>query len=313
MRTPHRCSSRGASRSGSTSARQPNRRSRCSSATRASTGPPRASWTALEEERVVPDRDRTSRSGARTGALSAHAGLDDLTPPERSVSTSCTSSSMDLLDQPEVTGLEARNLVERRRAEALRIVGDARRRANGSSTRHARISSRRRRRISRGKPRSSSRCRRAATRGSRCSRSIRLEWRVEVAARDRPGLLAVVSGVLADHGLDILDAVVATWPDGGALDSFRYGVPQLEPARLTPEELERIAPPDPATLEAGIAGAFNGRSRCSRTLMPMCVSTTTLHRGTRCARSAARTVVGCCTVSRPGSRARAPTCTPHIW
>ena len=85
-----------------------------------------------------------------------------------------------------------------------------------------------------------------------------LEWRVEVAARDRPGLLAVVSGVLADHGLDILDAVVATWPDGGTLDSFRVRRSQLEPARLTRAEIERLAPPQAAALESDIAGAFNG-------------------------------------------------------
>ena len=46
------------------------------------------------------------------------------------------------------------------------------------------------------------------------------KWRIEVASRDRPGLLATVSGVIADAGLDILDAAVATWGDGGALDSF---------------------------------------------------------------------------------------------
>ena len=36
------------------------------------------------------------------------------------------------------------------------------------------------------------------------------EWRIDVALRDRPGLLAIVSGVLATYGVDVLDAVVAT-------------------------------------------------------------------------------------------------------
>lgn len=45
-------------------------------------------------------------------------------------------------------------------------------------------------------------------------------WAVDVACRDRPGLLAVVTGVLAAAGLDVVHAVVATWPDGGALESF---------------------------------------------------------------------------------------------
>jgi [protein-PII] uridylyltransferase len=46
-------------------------------------------------------------------------------------------------------------------------------------------------------------------------------WRVEVASRDRPGLLATISGVLTDSGLSVQDALIATWGDGGAVDSFR--------------------------------------------------------------------------------------------
>ena len=38
---------------------------------------------------------------------------------------------------------------------------------------------------------------------------------------------------------------------------FRYGARVLEPARLTPAELEKIGPPDPAKLEAGVAAAFS--------------------------------------------------------
>lgn len=46
------------------------------------------------------------------------------------------------------------------------------------------------------------------------------EWWVDVAAHDRPGLLAKVTGVLADEQLDVVEAVVATWPDRMALESF---------------------------------------------------------------------------------------------
>lgn len=46
-------------------------------------------------------------------------------------------------------------------------------------------------------------------------------WQVDVAAHDRPGLLAAVALALAEHGLDVLDAQVATWPDGAAIESFR--------------------------------------------------------------------------------------------
>jgi [protein-PII] uridylyltransferase len=69
------------------------------------------------------------------------------------------------------------------------------------------------------------------------------EFRVEVASRDRPALLATVSGALADSGLTVLDAVVATWGDGGALDSFRV----LPVTRTSP---------DADALAAAIVAAF---------------------------------------------------------
>lgn len=45
-------------------------------------------------------------------------------------------------------------------------------------------------------------------------------WRVEVACRDDLGGLVRLTTSLTDHGLDIVQAAVATWPDGAALDTF---------------------------------------------------------------------------------------------
>lgn len=45
-------------------------------------------------------------------------------------------------------------------------------------------------------------------------------WIIDVAARDRPGLLAAVAAALLDAGIDVIDAVATTWPDGGAIESF---------------------------------------------------------------------------------------------
>jgi [protein-PII] uridylyltransferase len=57
---------------------------------------------------------------------------------------------------------------------------------------------------------------------------------VVVVAMDRPGLLAVVSGVFALHGLNVLEARIATRSDGVAIDTFRVedalGELRLEPA-----------------------------------------------------------------------------------
>ncbi len=45
-------------------------------------------------------------------------------------------------------------------------------------------------------------------------------WQVDVACRDDLGSLTRLTTCLTDHGLDILQANVATWPDGGAVFSF---------------------------------------------------------------------------------------------
>lgn len=67
-------------------------------------------------------------------------------------------------------------------------------------------------------------------------------WCVDVAGRDRTGFLASVTGVLARHGLDVRQAVIATWDDGAALDAF---------------VVHASRPPDPAwlqhDLELGVA------------------------------------------------------------
>jgi UTP:GlnB (protein PII) uridylyltransferase len=46
------------------------------------------------------------------------------------------------------------------------------------------------------------------------------EWHLDIASRDRPGLLAAFTGVLAERYLDVVQAVVATWDDGAALEAF---------------------------------------------------------------------------------------------
>jgi UTP:GlnB (protein PII) uridylyltransferase len=45
-------------------------------------------------------------------------------------------------------------------------------------------------------------------------------WHLDVAARDRPRMLAAFTGVFVDAGIDVVQAVVATWDDGAALQAF---------------------------------------------------------------------------------------------
>ena len=61
------------------------------------------------------------------------------------------------------------------------------------------------------------------------------EWHVDVAGRDRPGLLAAFTGVLAAGAFDVTQAVVATWDDGAALQAL---------------VLRSTTAPDPADLQS---------------------------------------------------------------
>jgi [protein-PII] uridylyltransferase len=60
-----------------------------------------------------------------------------------------------------------------------------------------------------------------------------------VATRDRAGLFAMITGILAADGLNILAARIATSTDGIALDAFRISRPSDEPA-LDSERGERL-------------------------------------------------------------------------
>ncbi len=80
-------------------------------------------------------------------------------------------------------------------------------------------------------------------------------WRIEVGGRDTIGLVAMVTGVLDRYGLDVQDAVIATWGDRGALQVFRVtrsrgtvmpSAKELQDAieRSSPRSLEARGVPD---------------------------------------------------------------------
>jgi UTP:GlnB (protein PII) uridylyltransferase len=59
-------------------------------------------------------------------------------------------------------------------------------------------------------------------------------WWIDVATRDQHGLLAGVTAGLASAGLDVEEAAVATWGDGGALEALRVRASAApEPGELT--------------------------------------------------------------------------------
>jgi Kef-type K+ transport system membrane component KefB/predicted amino acid-binding ACT domain protein len=146
--------------------------------------------------------------------------LGELEPWERDRLDELVSRVLGVLSRPELTGARAGSVVEQRRAEALRLVGDA----PGAIERVRRA------------PRAyllaltaADIARHAALldpiprKGGVRSVAVPLgleDARVEVASRDRPGLLAAVSGVLAARGLEVIAASAATWSDGAAVESF---------------------------------------------------------------------------------------------
>ncbi len=176
--------------------------------------------------------------------------IGDLDVPTRRRLDDLVDRILAALEDPELTGREARNLVERRRAEAARLASDARtvERIEHAPpgyllTQHAPDIARQAALLeplpARGRARVS------------VLPHAPSEYRVEVASRDVSGLLATVTGALADHGLDVQDAVVATWPDGGALESFRVRAARppdehaLEEAIVAGLGRPLDSPPDP--------------------------------------------------------------------
>ena len=68
---------------------------------------------------------------------------------------------------------------------------------------------------------------------------------MDVVARDRPGLLARETGVLIEHGFDVVSAIAATWGDGCALASFA---------------VRGALEPDRSRLQDDLVSALPGRS-----------------------------------------------------
>lgn len=127
----------------------------------------------------------------------------------------------EVLAHPELTGLEARNVVGRRKAEVIRLVSPnsdlierIERAPRAYVLRQDSPAIARQVRLLEPLPAASEARVLVTPHGDGSG-----QW-VDVAARDRPGLLAAVTGVLAEHGVDVSEALIATWPDGAALESF---------------------------------------------------------------------------------------------
>jgi UTP:GlnB (protein PII) uridylyltransferase len=72
------------------------------------------------------------------------------------------------------------------------------------------------------------------------------QYILNTACRNRRGLLSRLSGVLADEGISVVSASLATWPDNSVLDTFVVESPH---------------PPDPVHLSRLFSQSLKGRLR----------------------------------------------------
>jgi Kef-type K+ transport system membrane component KefB/predicted amino acid-binding ACT domain protein len=217
---------------------------------------------AFDEERVFQLAAHLERPERARALYLLTLALGDSNPVEEERLDQLDELVLALLERVDLTGLEARNLVERRRAEAIRASA-------GEPPVVERIQVAPRAYLLAQE--ASDVARQAALleplplRGRARVNVTKLEqaeeggpeWRVEVACHDRAGLLATVAGVLADHRLDVLDAVVATWPDEVALESFRVQRAGPTPASPGADQSRTADPPDGDELAAAIVVAFD--------------------------------------------------------
>jgi [protein-PII] uridylyltransferase len=202
------------------------------------------------------------RSSEQANALFLLAQADDPEPWERERLRELHELLQAALAHPELTGREAANAVEQRKATARRLTQDravqerivAAPRAYVLATAPADLA--RHAALCEPPPRGDDvRVRVEAAAGGG-------ELRVDVVSRDRIGLLAAETLVLAEAGVDVLEATVATWGDGCALASFRTAAAVAPDAGALEGELRATlgtpapAPPIPdATVAFDDAGS----------------------------------------------------------
>ncbi len=128
----------------------------------------------------------------------------------------------EALGDDGLTGAYARDVIDDRKQEALTVLeGEAAARVESAPRAYVL------RQPASALARQAELLRRPVTRDEVRVRAVELggSWALDVAARDRRGLLAHVTGVLVSHQLSVSEAVVATWPDGVALEAFRVTGP----------------------------------------------------------------------------------------
>ena len=160
------------------------------------------------------------------------------------------------LARPDLTGLEARNLIEGLRAAAQREAGS-------DPAVVARIASAPRSFVSRSPARLAATATAIEAARRRGLPSIEVTpagtaaWRVECISHDAPGLLARLTGALFMMEFEVEDAIVATWPDQIAYDA-------LVVHAIGAQAVSRASAPDPESLTVAFRRELAPRGRDAR-------------------------------------------------
>jgi Kef-type K+ transport system membrane component KefB len=174
----------------------------------------------LDEEPVVQLAAHLANPENARALYVLSLALGPLASWERQLLDELLSRVLQVQATPQLAGSQATTLVERRREDALRIVGDAsdvgdwvRNAPRSYLLTNSPVDIARHATLMEPIPRRDSV--RVSTLAVDSGRA-----RIEVVGRDRPGLIAAVSGVLAQRRLDVIGATMATWSNGAALESF---------------------------------------------------------------------------------------------
>jgi Kef-type K+ transport system membrane component KefB len=158
-------------------------------------------------------------------------GIDDLPHWKREALQERYELVEQALDHPELTGRDATSLAAARMqsAQRLAVSPEAAERLRHASTSyllsHDPGELARQARLVEPLPRA------GAVRVAVGQHAEPGSWQIDVACRDTNGLLAHLSQALAEAGLDVVSASIATWADGAVLDSFVVRTAVRPPAR----------------------------------------------------------------------------------
>jgi predicted amino acid-binding ACT domain protein len=194
---------------------------------------------------------------ARDSYLLALA-LGPLLPWQREALDQHHALIQEALEHPELTGSEATNLAAARRLAAQRLLDETgpieRLRFAPSSyvLSHTAEELAEQARLVEPLPRSGN------VRVAVIPEPEPDHWKIDVACRDADALLAHLTDVLTKQGLDIVDAAIATWPDGAVLDTFIVRATTRPSARELSGEFETaLRRPMRAPVVPGLLAEFD--------------------------------------------------------